>query len=170
MKAVVLTSDEDVFAMVPNGVTILTEDPNRHGLNEQLEYASDALSVKELLILHADLPLATPEALHNLIIQAPPSPSATLVIPEDGGTNAMLLRPPGLFSLAFGGGSGDLHRAAAQKAGLEVLQAKEPALALDLDTPADVRELISHQKGRACETGRYLIKIGIEERRLFHSD
>lgn len=170
MQAVVLTSDADVFAMVPNTVKVLTEDPDRHSLNGQLEYASEALPVEELLILHADLPLATAEALHNLIAQAPPAPSATLVLPQDGGTNAMLLRPPGRFSLAFGKGSGALHKSAARKAGLEVRQAKVQALALDLDTPTDVRELLSDPKGRTCKTGRYLIEIGIEVRRQLHKD
>ena len=139
MEAVVLTSDEAVEAEVPAGVRVLGEDPGLGGLSPQIERAAGLLGVEELLILHADLPLVTAEALRALVAQAPPAPSATLVRPGDGGTNAMLLRPPGRFPLAYGRGSGDLHEAAArQGAGVAVRRADAPALALDLDTPADV--------------------------------
>ena len=107
------------------------------------------------------------EALRELVAQAPEAPSATLVRPGDGGTNAMLLRPPGRFPLAYGRGSGDRHEEAAREAGLAVRRADVPALALDLDTPADVRELLSTAEGRATEAGRYLVGLGIEGRAAF---
>ena len=164
MEAVVLTSDEAVEAEVPAGVQILREDPNLRGLSAQLERAAERLGGGELLILHADLPLVSAEALRELVTQAPEAPSATLVRPGDGGTNAMLLRPPGRFPLAYGRGSGDLHEAAAREAGLAVRRADVPALALDLDTPADVRELLSTAEGRGTAAGRYLVGLGIEGR------
>ena len=167
MEAVVLTSDEAVEAEVPAGVQVLEEDADLHGLSAQLERAADRLGAEELLILHADLPLVTAEALRELVAQAPEAPSATLVRPGDGGTNAMLLRPPGRFPLAYGRGSGDLHEAAAREAGLAVRRADVPALALDLDTPADVRELLSTTEGRETAAGRYLVEIGIEGREAF---
>ncbi len=167
MEAVVLTSDKAVEAEVPAGVRVLGEDPGLRGLSAQIERAAGLLGVEELLILHADLPLVTAEALRALVAQAPPAPSATLVRPGDGGTNAMLLRPPGRFPLAYGQGSGDLHEAAAREAGVAVRRADAPALALDLDTPADVRALLSTAAGRATEAGRYLVEIGIEGREAF---
>lgn len=164
LETVVLTSDEGVRAAVPSAVRIMGEDESLQGLSAQLERAAERLAVDELLILHADLPLATAEALRELIAQAPTAPSVTLVRPEDGGTNAMLLRPPGRFALAYGKGSGDLHEAAAREAGMAVHRADAPELSLDLDTPADVRALLAERAGRACEAGRYLIGIGIEGR------
>lgn len=167
MVAVVLTSDEGVRTVLLADVRVLSEDPHLHGLSAQLESAADRVGVDELLILHADLPLVTAEALRDLVAQAPPAPSATLVRPADGGTNAMLLRPPGRFPLAYGRGSGDLHESAAREAGLAVRRADVPALALDLDTPADVRALLSTAEGRASEAGHYLVEIGIEGREAF---
>ena len=169
MEAVVLTSDEGVRAEVPVGVRVLGEDPELRGLSPQIERAAEGLRVDELLILHADLPLVTAEALRDLVAQAPPAASATLVRPGDGGTNAMLLRPPGRFPLAYGRGSGDLHESAAREAGLAVQRADVPALALDLDTPSDVRVLLSTAGGRASEAGRYLVEIGIEGREAFRA-
>ena len=167
MVAVVLTSDEAVEAEVPARVRILGEDRELRGLSAHIERAAKDLGVDELLILHADLPLVTAEALRDLVAQAPPAPSATLVRPADGGTNAMLLRPPGRFPLAYGRGSGDLHEAAAREAGLAIRRVDMSALALDLDTPADVRALLSTAEGRASEAGRYLVEIGIEGREAF---
>ena len=164
LEAVVLTSDEAVRTDLPAGVRTLVEEPDLRGLSAQLERAAERLDVDELLILHADLPLASGEALRDLVAQAPPPPSATLVRPEDGGTNAMLLRPPGRFPLAYGKGSGDLHEASAREARLTVRRAEAPALALDLDTPGDVRTLLAEPAGRACEAGRYLLGIGVEGR------
>ncbi len=167
MVAVVLTSDQAVRAILPADVRVLSEDPHLQGLSAQVERAAGLLGVQELLILHADLPLVTAEALRDLVTQAPEAPSATLVRPRDGGTNAMLLRPPGRFPLAYGRGSGDLHESAAREAGLAVRRADTPALALDLDTPADVRVLLSAADGRASEAGRYLVEIGIEGREAY---
>ena len=164
MEAVVLTSDEEVRAGLPAGVRSLAEEPELRGLSAQLESAARRLGVGELLILHADLPLATGEALGQLVAEAAPAPSATLVRPGDGGTNAMLLRPPGRFALAYGSGSGDLHEAAAREAGFEVRRADVPALSLDLDTPVDVRWLLADPAGRESGAGRYLIGIGVEGR------
>lgn len=164
LESVVLTSDAGVRAALPAGVHALAEEPELRGLSAQLERAAERLGVDELLILHADLPLANAGALRDLVAQAPPAPSVTLVRPGDGGTNAMLLRPPGRFPLAYGKGSGDLHEASARQAGLAVRPAEAPALALDLDTPGDVRTLLAEPAGRACEAGRYLLGIGVEGR------
>ena len=164
MEAVVLTSDEGVRAGLPAGMRSLAEEPELRGLSAQLESAARRLGVEDLLILHADLPLATGEALRALVAEAPPAPSATLVRPGDGGTNAMLLRPPGRFALAYGSGSGDLHEAAAREAGIEVRRADVPALSLDLDTPADVRRLLGEAVGRESGAGRYLVGIAVEGR------
>ena len=164
LEAVVLTSDEGVSSAVPEGVRALDEDEAIEGLSAQLERAAERLAVHELLILHADLPLATAEALRQLVAQAPAAPSVTLVRPTDGGTNAMLLRPPGRFALAYGKGSGDLHEAGAREAGLAVRRVEAPELSLDLDRPTDVRALLSTAEGRATEAGRYLVGIGVEGR------
>ena len=167
LTAVALTSDEAVRAGLPAGVRAIGEAPGLAGLSAQLERAAERLAVAELLILHADLPLATAEALRRFVAQALPAPSATLARAADGGTNAMLLRPPGRFALAYGRGSGDRHEAAARTAGLTVRRAQAPTLALDLDTPEDARALLSDPRGRATAAGRYLVSLGVEAREAF---
>ena len=87
-----------------------------------------------------------------------------LVESRDGGTNAMLLNPPGRFALAYGPGSHAKHRAAAEAAGMAVIANHNRELTLDLDTPDDIRELLRAPRGRQGAAGRYLQTIGVEER------
>ena len=53
------------------------------------------------------------------------------------GTNLIYQSPIRLASYAFGDGSFERHRLAAQAAGLKVFVRREPSFALDLDLPAD---------------------------------
>jgi 2-phospho-L-lactate guanylyltransferase len=87
-----------------------------------------------------------------------------IVESRDGGTNAMLLRPPGKFGLAYGRGSFELHKNAARAAGMMVKANRNRELRLDLDTPDDIRELLRAPRGRQGSAGVFLLSIGIEER------
>lgn len=159
-EPVLLTRDNQVRAAFAGEAALMDEDPAAHGLNAQLESAITRLraagGLEELIILHADLPLARPEEIASLVAAAPPPPSATLVRSPDGGTNAMLLRPPGRFPLAYGPGSFERHAAAATGAGMAVATASAPGLELDLDTAADVEALMSTPAGRASAAGQVL--------------
>ncbi len=165
--AVVLTPDTWVADFARGRARVLAEDPARRGLNAQLEYAVEVLARETpgapLLILHADLPLATEGAVETLVGLTADS-SATLVESRDGGTNAMLLCPPGRFPLAYGPGSFATHVAAAEAAGMSLRTHDNRELRLDLDTPADITELLRAPRGRQGASGRYLLSIGIEDR------
>lgn len=166
--AIVLTADPDVESVLRGRARVLPESPHASGLNGQLEVATAALiadgTAKEsLLILHADLPLASNEALETLEAASEPN-SAVMVETRDGGTNAMLLRPPGKFSLAYGKGSFVAHERAVVSAGMTVIRNENRELRLDLDTPEDLRELLRAPRGRQGASGAYLLSIGIEQR------
>lgn len=162
--AVVLTGDDAVAANLDEGAELLLEDSAVSGLNPQLEYALEAMGHDEVLVLHADLPLASAEALERIVRGAPPPPSATIVRSPDGGTNAMFLRPPGSFPLRYGRDSAALHRQAAFAAGVTFSRRTEPALALDLDTPEDVAALFKSEQGRDSRAGRLLAELGVRAR------
>ena len=155
-EPVILTADPRVAAAVGPGAHILEEEPALRGLNAQLEHALLRLALDQVLILHADLPLATAEAISALVAAAGPPPSATLVRSPDGGTNAMLLRPPGRFALAYGSNSHALHEAAARSAGLATHTEAVPALELDLDTPADLLTLLALPGAATTLAGKVL--------------
>lgn len=163
-EPVLLTRDARVRSAFEGLAAIIDEDPEARGLNGQLESAIARVGadgdLEELLILHADLPLATAQAIRDLVEEAPPAPSVTLVRSGDGGTNAMLLRPPGRFALAYGANSFARHREAAVVAGMAVAEVQSPALALDVDTPADIERLMALPAGRASAAGKVLTDDG----------
>ena len=170
-RPVVLTSDPGVRAASPEDALLLDELGAFLGLNAELEgaflrlqpafpQANDA----RLLIIHADLPLATGDAIRELEMAAAPAPSATLVRSADGGTNAMLLRPPGLFALAYGKGSFEKHWAASGAAGLRRVAVESPGLALDLDTPDDLLTLLAMPSAAHTPAARLLRGWKIRER------
>ena len=72
----------------------------------------------------------------------------------------MLLRPPDAISLHYGRGSAALHRAQAADRGVPAVVIEMPEIALDLDTPADLRLLLGTEKGRTSAAGRLLRSWG----------
>jgi 2-phospho-L-lactate guanylyltransferase len=160
-EAIVLTADDDVLRAVSPPHRQQRESPALRGLNAQLQHAIASLALDEVLILHADLPLATPACLQHLA-EVAPARGLAIVESGDGGTNAMLLRPPGLFPLCYGVGSAAAHRDAAVAAGLPVALVEVPELALDLDTEADLATLLSTEHGRTSAAGRLLRSWGFE--------
>lgn len=93
-----------------------------------------------VLILPADLPLVTSEdivAMHEMGRTGP-----TVVIATDqhhDGTNAMLVRPPGLVPYLYGPGSFERHKMAAAMADADVKVYESHRLELDIDLPEDLQ-------------------------------
>jgi 2-phospho-L-lactate guanylyltransferase len=95
-----------------------------------------------LLVLAADLPAVSPEAIGTVVAAAagvrPGRPLVVLVADRHGrGTNALLLSPPDAIPFAFGPDSRMAHVAAAAEAGADVVEPDSP-LSLDLDLPDDL--------------------------------
>ncbi len=119
------------------------------GLNAALE-AGRAWAVGQeataLLVLLGDLPLLAGRDIVAMtaLLEAAPADDPTVVLApdrRDGGTNAMLLRPPGALPFAFGFDSYRRHHAAAVAAGVAVRLYRAPGTAFDLDTPSDLADL-----------------------------
>ena len=114
-------------------------------LNDALHQAAEWARLRgaaQVLILPNDLPLLTVADLRQLINAGSEMP-AVVISPcrRYEGTNALLLRPPGLISFAFGRSSFVHHQQLAHAEGLEPLIYISPNLALDLDIPADLRQI-----------------------------
>ena len=101
-----------------------------------------------VLRLPIDLPLITPGDIETILEHDGEAPSIVIVPSRDGaGTNAILRRPPDLFPSHFGPGSLAKHlaEAAATKAACRVIELHR--VALDIDDPGDVSELIQRGQG-----------------------
>lgn len=169
--AVILTADPRVAVLLGPGADVIEEDPAIAGLNAQLTRARARLidggrigTAEPILILHADLPLATPGAIEALVAASPGEGSATMVASADGGTNALLEWPAGRMQLAYGPGSAAQHEHAARDAGLVVAWHESAALRLDLDTPADVVALLNDANGVRSAAGRLLSTFDLRAR------
>ena len=113
------------------------------GLNAGLREARDealAAGATAMLILPIDLPNVTPAAVAMVLetLRDEPGPLVALVPDRHGrGTNALLLAPPDIIDVHFGGDSRAAHIAAARATGARVVELDGP-LRQDLDTPDDL--------------------------------
>lgn len=92
-----------------------------------------------VLILPADLPLLAPEDIVGMVEMG--REAKTIVIATDqhqDGTNALLIRPPGLLKYAYGVGSYQRHLQLAREAGATVKTYHSRRLSLDVDVPEDL--------------------------------
>jgi 2-phospho-L-lactate guanylyltransferase len=113
------------------------------GLNDGLREAraeAVAAGADAVLIVPIDLPRITPDALEAVVatLDAAPPPLVAIVPDRHGrGTNALLLAPPEIIDVRFGGDSRAAHAAAAAAAGARLVELGGP-LSLDLDTADDL--------------------------------
>ncbi len=115
------------------------------GLNAAVAQAANVLSAEgcaRLLVMPADLPLAGPEEIAQILAALPAAPGLTLVPDRHGvGTNALACAPPDAVAPSFGAGSFARHLEAARNAGIPATVLRLPGLGLDIDTPEDLRAL-----------------------------
>ena len=94
-----------------------------------------------VLILPADLPLIAADDVVNVISLGMEDNSVVIATDQhEDGTNAMLIRPPGLIPYAYGVGSFQRHVDMAREVGANVTVFRSDRLALDIDVPADLEE------------------------------
>jgi 2-phospho-L-lactate guanylyltransferase len=142
-RTIVVSGDDAVLALARRaGTAVVPLRQRGSGLNPGLEEARAValeLGAASLLVLPADLADPATPALAGLIAARPDGASVVLAPDRHGeGTNALLLTPPGAIDFSFGPGSRAAHRAAATAAGVAYVELDGP-LALDLDTPEDLR-------------------------------
>ncbi len=98
-----------------------------------------------IVVLMADCPLVTADALDELVGAAAP---LALAPAQDGGTNALAMRPGNLMQPAFGiPGSCAVTMATARELALPVKLVQDPVFAIDLDDTDDVARVLSRGEG-----------------------
>jgi len=151
----VVTSDPEARAMgeAIAAARVVPDHAPPRGMNAAVVRGLEAVAADGAdgaLVLTADLPLARAEDLRAVLAAAAGRPGATLVPShDDTGTNAMLLRPPGALTPRLGVDSLARHLAQAARRGVPVTRCERPALALDIDTPRDLVELMARGGGGA---------------------
>ncbi|MGA2698038.1 MAG: 2-phospho-L-lactate guanylyltransferase [Methanoregula sp.] len=129
-------------------ITIPDKDLNST-LNEVLQQ-----SVGSILILMADLPLATGAAIKRVVA----TKSDMAIVPgRGGGTNVIFLADPAKFHVDYYGMSFLKHLKIAQEAGLSCEVIDSFVLHTDMDENDDLVELLTHGTGKSR---KYLEELG----------
>jgi len=152
---------EAVAAYTGDEVSLATSDPfaielaRQHGFeiirDESNLSETDAIAmatrvcesrgVKSTLVIPGDIPLIESADIRAIYDSSPDIGSVLVPSSDKRGTNAVLRRPAGLFPLRFGNDSFMPHLAAAIGTDKSCVVLSLPGIALDVDTPEDLREL-----------------------------
>ncbi|UYN95604.1 MAG: 2-phospho-L-lactate guanylyltransferase [Enhydrobacter sp.] len=128
-------------------VRVASGDTGAGDLNRDVSAAARLVrdeGATQLLLLMADLPYVDRADIAALI-EAGSDSAVVIAEAKDGGTNALLLRPPTVLDFAFAthAPSAARHAERARAIGIEPIVVRRPGLARDIDTPADLTALVS---------------------------
>ena len=121
-------------------------DPENAGETAAIEMATrvcEKRTVDYTLVIPADVPLIQAWELDEILKRAPAEGSVLVPAGDGRGTNAALRRPAALFPLRFGNDSFKPHHAAAAATGKPCIVLQLPGIAVDVDNPADLGQLLA---------------------------
>jgi 2-phospho-L-lactate guanylyltransferase len=128
---------EYAFEVIPD-----PENPGETGAIEMATRVCLERGAESTLVIPADIPLIRSWELAEILQKAPAEGSVLVPAADGRGTNAAFRRPANLFPLRFGNDSFKPHLAAAQATGKTCVVLELPGIAVDVDNPEDLRELV----------------------------
>ncbi len=133
------------------------QESNPAELNAALTRATEVVrmwNASAVLVLPADLPFVTKEDISAVIHLSGLGSSVVLATDKHhDGTNALLVRPPGILEYQYGDGSYQKHlKAAKALVGAEVQIYESETMQLDIDVPEDLEEY-----NRIVHNGQYAL-------------
>jgi 2-phospho-L-lactate guanylyltransferase len=161
----IVSADRKVSAIARRFGAGFVWEGKRRGLNKGVKLAIDKAEqtgASAVLVVHADLPLLKPSEIDAFLEESYAYPVG-LTPSKDGGTNALLLRPPRVIKPVFGKNSFRRHLRLTKekKAPLKVLEIK--GIRFDVDEPRDLIQLMLQPLRN--ETGRFLKSL-INQRKV----
>ena len=149
----VSTADRGIAAIADSYAARVLEEGATDGHSAAVAAAAARLDAAgyDMLTLPADIPLVHPEDISHLLhvhreATQYESPGFTIVPARDErGSNAVLCSPACAVPLQFGENSFLPHLAAAKRRGIEPVVVKLPRVALDVDTPDDLKLLLQER-------------------------
>jgi 2-phospho-L-lactate guanylyltransferase len=164
-RTIVVSADPAVLsAAAAFGAEVLPEvEGAAQGLNAAVTTAARQLAasgVRRLLVIPGDCPLIEAAEV-DVAFAVDPAAFPVVLIPSGAGsgTNGLLLSPPDVIEPRFEGESLAAHRRACDERGVEPFLLALESFRLDVDTPADLRELMlrgGHRRsGRAVARARH---------------
>lgn len=149
-------ANEYKFGIIPD-----PENPGETGAIEMATQVCVERGEDSTLIIPADIPLIQPWELETIYKQAPAEGTVLVPAGDGRGTNAAFRRPANLFPLRFGNDSFKPHHAAAQATGQPCLILNLPGIAVDIDNPEDLQQLMALPGNtRAQQLAREYVRMG----------
>ena len=142
----IVTSDPFAVKLAAEYRFEVIPDPENPGETGAIEMATRVCVERgedSTLVIPADIPLIQAWELEEILKHAPAEGSLLVPAGDGRGTNAAFRRPADLFPLRFGNDSFKPHHAAALTTGKPCIVLKLPGIAVDVDNPADLQQLIS---------------------------
>jgi 2-phospho-L-lactate guanylyltransferase len=151
---VVVSPDREVWRRADAmGCRVVEEPPGAGDLNAALASAAGAGDGSPLLVVAADLPLASAAGLERVL--AAEAPVAVVPSADGGGTNVLAWRDPASFAPSFGPDSAARHLAVPG-----AVRVDDPGLSLDVDTVDDLR-VVAGRLDPSSVTARRLKDLGL---------
>ena len=145
-QVAIVTSDPFAVKLAEEYKFEVIPDPANPGETGAIEMAT-RLCVERgavsTLVIPADVPLIQAWELEEVLKHAPAEGSVLVPAADGRGTNAAFRRPANLFPLRFGNDSFKPHHAAAQATGKPCIVLNLPGIAVDIDNPADLQEIVA---------------------------
>lgn len=142
----VVTSDPYAIDLARSYDFDIIPDPDNPGETGAIEMATQICierGADSTLVIPADIPLIQSWELDEILKYAPAEGSVLVPAADGRGTNAAFRRPANLFPLRFGNDSFKPHHAAAQATGKPCVVLNLPGIAVDVDNPQDLDQLVS---------------------------
>lgn len=142
----IVTSDPYAMKLAGEYGFEVIPDPDNPGETGAIEMATRLCverGIDSTLVIPADIPLMQAWELEKILKQAPAEGSVLAPAGDGRGTNAAFRRPANLFPLRFGNDSFRPHHAAAKATGKTCVVLNLPGIAVDVDNPPDLQQLIS---------------------------
>jgi 2-phospho-L-lactate guanylyltransferase len=163
-RVAVATPDDRVAALAQGLGAEAVHGPDP-GLNPAIDAAIEKLHLPAnaaLLVVLGDVAgaeTADVQRLFEALDAAPPGRAVVLAPSADGGTGALLRRPPDAIASCFGRDSAARHREAARAAGVAFTEVALDSLAIDLDAADDVETFLAGGAG-GSRTRALLAELG----------
>ena len=145
-KVGIVTGDPYAMKLAGEYQFEVIPDPDNPGETGAIEMATQVCldrGEESTLVIPADIPLIQAWELEEIYKHAPVEGTVLVPAGDGRGTNAALRRPANLFPLRFGNDSFRPHHAAAQATGKPCVVLKLPGIAVDVDNPPDLQQLLA---------------------------
>ncbi len=143
-ETVVVGNDLCVSGLAANAGALYKEE-KRRGLNRAITGSIEWCLKREVdavVVLPADIPLVSSIDINRIVEMARNSEPILVLSPsENGGTNALYMRPPNLIPVNYGPGSFKKHIKQSRAKGTRLKVYHSRLIAFDIDTQKDLKRL-----------------------------